>query len=74
MSIKSNFMWCWKKWFDIASKIAATLASVGTPSFSISASDCSHGDLRMISKKDILILISNSGKLDELKNIIQYAK
>ena len=58
----------------IASKIAATFASVGTPAFSISASEASHGDLGMISKKDILILISNSGETNELKNIIQYAK
>ena len=58
----------------IASKIAATFASVGTPSFSISASEASHGDLGMISKKDILILLSNSGETSELKNIIQYAK
>ena len=58
----------------IASKIAATLSSVGTPSFSMSASEASHGDLGMISKKDILILISNSGQTNELKNIIQYAK
>ena len=57
----------------IASKIAATLASVGTPSFNLSAGEASHGDLGMISKKDILILISNSGKTSELKNIIQYA-
>ena len=57
----------------IASKIASTLASVGTPSFSISASEASHGDLGMISKKDILILISNSGDTEELKNIIQFA-
>ncbi len=57
----------------IASKIAATLSSVGTPSFCISASDSSHGDLGSISKKDILILISNSGQTSELKNIIQYA-
>ncbi|MDC3186037.1 KpsF/GutQ family sugar-phosphate isomerase [Candidatus Pelagibacter sp.] len=57
----------------IAAKIAATLASVGTPSFSISASQASHGDLGMISKKDILILISNSGNTKELKNIIQFA-
>ncbi len=57
----------------IASKIAATLASVGTPSFNISASEASHGDLGMISKKDILIIISNSGETKELKNIIQYA-
>ena len=58
----------------IASKIAATLASVGTPSFNLSASEASHGDLGMISKKDILIIISNSGETNELKNIIQYAK
>ena len=58
----------------IASKIASTLASVGTPSFSISASEASHGDLGMISKKDILILLSNSGETSELKNIIQYTK
>ena len=58
----------------IASKIAATLASVGTPSFNLSASEASHGDLGMVSKKDILILISNSGETNELKNVIQYAK
>ncbi len=58
----------------IASKISATLSSVGTPSFSISASDCSHGDLGRITKNDILILISNSGNTSELKNIIEYAK
>ena len=58
----------------IASKIAATLASVGTPAFSLLASEASHGDLGMISKKDILILISNSGETSELKNIIQFAK
>ena len=57
----------------IAAKISATLSSVGTPSFNLSASDSSHGDLGSISKKDILILISYSGKTSELKNIIQYA-
>jgi arabinose-5-phosphate isomerase len=57
----------------IASKIAATLSSIGTPSFSLSANDCSHGDLGSISKKDILILISYSGSSVELKNIIKYA-
>ena len=58
----------------IASKISATLSSVGTPSFSISASDCSHGDLGRITKKDVLIIISYSGNTDELKNIIKYAR
>ena len=58
----------------IASKISATLSSVGTPSFCISASDCSHGDLGRITNQDILILISYSGNTEELKNIIKYAK
>ena len=57
----------------IASKIAATLSSVGTPSFNLSASDSSHGDLGSISKKDILILISYSGQTEELRNIITFA-
>ncbi len=57
----------------IAQKIAATLSSVGTPSFYLSAGDSSHGDLGSISKKDVLILISYSGQTNELKNIIQYA-
>ena len=57
----------------IANKIASTLSSVGTPAFFLSASDSSHGDLGSISKKDILILISNSGETNELKNIIQFA-
>ena len=57
----------------IASKIASTLSSVGTPSFYISATDSSHGDLGSITKKDVLILISNSGETNELKNLIQYA-
>ncbi len=58
----------------ISSKISATLSSVGVPSFSISANDCSHGDLGKITNKDILILISNSGNTDELSNLIKFAK
>ena len=57
----------------IAKKISSTLASVGTPSFFVDASSCSHGDLGQISSNDVLILISNSGESSELRNIIQYA-
>jgi len=57
----------------IAAKISSTFSSVGTPSFCLSANDCSHGDLGSISKKDVLILISYSGSTEELKNIIKYA-
>lgn len=58
----------------IASKISATFSSVGVPSFSISANDCSHGDLGRITHNDLLILISYSGNTEELKNIIKYAR
>ena len=57
----------------IAKKISSTLSSVGTPSFFVDASACSHGELGQISSYDVLILISLSGETDELKNIIQYA-
>ena len=57
----------------IASKIASTMSSVGSPAFSLSANDCLHGDLGSISKKDLLILISNSGKSQELLPIIKFA-
>ena len=57
----------------IAKKISSTLSSVGTPSFFVDASSCSHGDLGQISSNDVLILISNSGESSELKNIVQYA-
>ena len=49
------------------------MASVGTPSFFVDASSCSHGDLGQISSNDVLVLISNSGESSELRNIIQYA-
>ena len=57
----------------IARKIASTLSSVGASSFYVDASSCSHGDLGQISSNDVLILISNSGETQELKNIIQHA-
>tara|TARA_Y100000816_G_scaffold290717_1_gene280109 strand:+ start:219 stop:1199 length:981 start_codon:yes stop_codon:yes gene_type:complete len=57
----------------IARKISSTLSSVGSPSFFVDPSSCSHGDLGQISSNDVLILISNSGESAELKNIIQFA-
>ncbi len=58
----------------ISAKLSSTFSSVGSASFILSASDASHGDLGSISKKDVLILISNSGETTELKNIILFAK
>ena len=57
----------------IARKWAATFSSTGTPSFFLDAANASHGDLGQITSNDIVILISNSGQSDELKNIIQYS-
>ena len=61
------------KSYLIASKVSSTMSSVGCPSFAINANECSHGDLGSISKKDLLIIISNSGNTEELKPVIQYA-
>ena len=59
----------------LASLIAASLSSIGASSFSLqSAADAAHGDLGSISRKDILVLISNSGNSSELKPIISYSK
>ena len=57
----------------IAAKISATLSSVGTPSFSLSANDCSHGDLGTKADKGYFNYNKNSGSTEELKNIIRYA-
>ena len=61
------------KSYLIASKISATLSSVGCPSFSLAASDSAHGDLGRIQKKDVLILISKSGDTKEIRPVIQFA-
>ncbi len=61
------------KSFLIASKVSSTMSSVGCASFSINANECSHGDLGSITRKDVLIIISNSGNTEELKPVVQYA-
>lgn len=61
------------KSYLIASKISSTMSSIGCPSFSINANECSHGDLGSITRKDVLIIISNSGNTEELKPVVQYA-
>ena len=54
----------------IGRKIAATLASTGTPSFFVHAGEAAHGDLGMITRNDVLIAISNSGTTNELLTIV----
>jgi len=61
------------KSYLIASKISSTMSSIGCPSFSINANECSHGDLGSISRRDVLIVLSNSGNTDEIKPVIEYA-
>ncbi len=58
----------------IGKKISSTFASIGIPSFFVDAGACSHGDLGVIGSNDLVILISNSGESEELKNIIQFIK
>jgi arabinose-5-phosphate isomerase len=58
----------------IAHKIAATLASTGTPSYYIHSDEASHGDLGMIENNDMVIVLSASGESKELKDIINYCK
>jgi arabinose-5-phosphate isomerase len=58
----------------VARKISATFSSTGTPSFFIHPAEAGHGDLGMITKQDIVVLISNSGDTFELDPIIDYCK
>lgn len=58
----------------IGNKIAASLASTGTPSFFVHPAEASHGDLGMITDDDVVIAISNSGESRELVDIISYCK
>ena len=58
----------------IGKKIAATLASTGTPSFFIHSTEANHGDLGMIKKNDVCVIISNSGETKEHFPIIEYCK
>lgn len=58
----------------IARKIAATMASTGTPAFFVHPAEASHGDLGMIAEGDVLMLLSNSGETAELKDMIYHAK
>lgn len=58
----------------IASKIAATLASTGTPAFFVHPGEASHGDLGMITPKDLLLAISNSGETPEVLTILPIVK
>ncbi len=58
----------------VGKKIAATLASTGTPAFFVHPSEAGHGDLGMITSKDIVIAISQSGKSEEILRVIPYLK
>lgn len=58
----------------IANKIAATLASTGTPALSVHPAEASHGDLGMITHDDALLMLSNSGETPELSDLVNYAK
>lgn len=58
----------------IARKIAATMASTGTPAYFVHAAEASHGDLGMITPGDLVFCLSNSGETAELKDVIAYTR
>jgi arabinose-5-phosphate isomerase len=58
----------------VARKIAATLASTGTPAFFVHAAEASHGDLGMITPDDAIVALSWSGEQPEMKNLVNYSK
>jgi arabinose-5-phosphate isomerase len=57
----------------VARKIAATLASTGTPAFFVHAAEASHGDLGMITTDDVIVAVSWSGEQPEMKNLVNYS-
>jgi arabinose-5-phosphate isomerase len=58
----------------VARKIAATLASTGTPSLFLHPGEASHGDLGMVTEQDGLLILSNSGETKELRDVIEYSR
>src|ERR1700685_741589 len=58
----------------VGRKIAATLASTGTPAFFVHAADASHGDLGMITSDDVMLVLSWSGETEELKDLINHSR
>lgn len=58
----------------ISQKVAATLASTGTPAFFVHPSEASHGDLGMITREDVILALSWSGETVELKTLITYSR
>src|SRR3978361_2211635 len=58
----------------VARKIAATLASTGTPAFFVHTAEASHGDLGMITPEDVIVALSWSGEQPEMKNLVNYSK
>lgn len=59
---------------QIARKLAATLASTGTPAFYVHPGEASHGDLGMIGRSDVVLALSNSGETAELSDVLNYTK
>lgn len=75
MSVKGRVLVCGiGKSGHVARKIAATLASTGTPSQFLHASEAAHGDLGMVTKDDAVLVLSNSGETTELSEVIRYTR
>jgi arabinose-5-phosphate isomerase len=58
----------------VARKIAATMASTGTPAYYVHPGEASHGDLGMVTERDVVLMLSNSGENSELSDLIHYTR
>lgn len=75
VACKGKIIWCGMgKSGHVAGKLAATMASLGTPAFTLNPAEALHGDLGMVSKKDIVILVSHSGESEEIIRLIPSLK
>ena len=75
ITCSGKIVWCGiGKSGHVAGKLAATMASLGTPSFALNPAEALHGDLGMVSRKDIVILVSHSGESEEIIRLIPSLK
>ena len=71
LQVKQNVMGMGKSGL-ISQKIAATMASTGTPSHFVSPAEATHGDLGMVKNEDVLLIVSNSGETMELLQVMPW--
>lgn len=75
ITCSGKVVWCGiGKSGHVAGKLAATMASLGTPAFALNPAEALHGDLGMVSRQDVIILVSHSGESEEILRLIPSLK